>query len=97
MSFKKLLFFIILINGWQKILDMLPYNKLPSETLGLYSPWFAGIAAYISRTSRDTATATLCVKQHWAWKQAKVMLGVSRAQTLSEMAMCQALGHNEHS
>lgn len=97
MSFKKLLFFIILMNGWQNILDMLPYNKFPSETLVLYSSWFAGIAVYISHASRDTATGTLSVKEHLAWKQAQVMLGVSRARTLSEMAVRRALGHNEHS
>jgi len=45
---------------------MLPYNKFPSETLGLYSSWFAGIALYMSRTSRGAVTGTLPVREHLA-------------------------------
>lgn len=43
----------------KKILDMLPYNKFPSETLGLYSSWLAGIAPFMSRMSHDRAAGTL--------------------------------------
>lgn len=64
LSFKKLLFLIILMNGWQKILTMLPYNKFPSETLGLYSSWFAGIALYLLHTSHLQLN---CVHQRTRW------------------------------
>lgn len=80
-----ILFLIILMNGWRKILNMLPYNKFPSETLGLHSSWFAGIALYISRTSR-IRLLELCPSKK------KVMFSVSRAQMLPEMALCWALG-----
>lgn len=105
MSFKKLLFFIILMNGWQKLLDMLPYNKFPSETLGLSSSWFAGIAPFLSRTPLDRAAGTL-----WGSSgpggRARAKAGVSswdssrndpvlstRPQELSQMAVPWGVGH----
>lgn len=55
---------------------MLPYNKFPSETLGLYSSWLAGIAVFMSCMSHDRAAGTLS-KNTGPEGRAKAKLGVT--------------------